>query len=53
MIDVLPDKIYDDISSSSNNISATVPKVKKCPNCGFGTSDDETDFCTECGTRLS
>lgn len=53
MSDVSSNYTYTDISSKSNSISNSVPKVKKCTNCGFETSDNETDFCTECGTKLS
>lgn len=28
------------------------PPIKKCPNCGFEISDEETLFCHECGTKL-
>lgn len=27
------------------------PETKRCPNCGFETTDSETAFCTSCGTH--
>lgn len=49
---ILQNNDYADISDLSDNISKSVTKAKRCPSCGFETSDAETDFCTECGTRL-
>ena len=28
------------------------PKEKRCPLCGYTTSDDDVNFCVECGSKL-
>ena len=52
-IDKLEDVIttyYESLGGGQSEPS--VPKVKRCPNCGFNTTDPEVVFCIECGTRL-
>ena len=38
--------------TSESNVAQVEEVCKKCPNCGFETSEDDILFCKECGTKL-
>lgn len=41
-----------DAENQPVNPAPSAPKEKRCPLCGFTTSDDDVNFCVECGSKL-